>query len=729
MERPTKTLWYKYNAHSPKYGAFILLTSLLLTTLVAWTHQDSVSSWVASPEEGHGFLRVNSPIERALEGAVNATTTCALECCSQFEADICPASDNAWIAAIPFALQILLIIILITLSALFSGLTLGLLGLDKTGLEIVMHGDDENRAEEARKVYTVRENGNLLLCTLLLGNVAVNAFLSILMGEYFGGIIGLLGSTILIVIFGEILPQAFCARYALQIGSRTVPVVRVLIVLFYPFAAPLAFALNKALGNELATTYSSAEMRKLLQIHVAEGRFDAETAEAMTGALKYKDISVKEVMTSIENTYMLNVDERLSFETIATIFKKGYSRIPVYEVSRNNIIGLLFVKDLIFIDPEDETPVRNFVQIFGRGVHVVWPNDKLGDVLRELKKGKSHMALVRDVNNDDESQDPFYEIKGIITLEDIIEEIIGGEILDETDAFVDGTHLVKVDRMGEDFDWGRLRLLDAKILEQRLSYDEAKAVTAHLRTNYADAFVLLSDHQLQRLVAETGVDELPTAVHEIGREVPSDPMYEKGRESDVCTLILGGKVTVLAGVDKFRSDVSSWSVLGATAFQQASYTPDFTAFVSGGPCRCLRLTKERFDEAVDASAIERTAPAVLPAILPVDVPDTLPTSEMSPEKIELGSDPVKKRGEARSRRSKLIAALQLKSKADVIDEEEGDVPEESNRSKGVGYAAEGGLSSVLTDGGIYQPKRAGQPQVSLATSKASASQIEYIEPH
>ena len=114
---------------------------------------------------------------------------------------------------------------------------------------------------------------------------------------------------------------------------------------------------------------------------------------------------------------MLSVDDKLSFETIAKIFKTGYSRIPVYEVSRDNVIGLLFVKDLIFIDPEDEVPIRSFIQIFGRGVHVVWPDDTLGDVLAELKQGKTHLALVRDVNNVDESQDPFYEVKGIITLE------------------------------------------------------------------------------------------------------------------------------------------------------------------------------------------------------------------------------------------------------------------------------------------------------------------------
>ena len=245
----------------------------------------------------------------------------------------CPReAETTWVSSVPFAVQIIMIIVLILFSALFSGLTLGLMGLDKTGLEIVMDSDDPVNAAAAKIIYPVRKNGNLLLCTLLLGNVAVNALLSIVMADKTGGLLGFLSSTFMIVIFGEIIPQALCSRHALYVGSKTVPLVKVIMVLVYPIAFPLAFCLDKALGSELATTYSSAEMLKMLQIHVQEDALDKDTAVAMTGALKYKDMTVSQVMTPLKNTFMLSVDERLSFETIAKIFKTGYSRIPIFEV-------------------------------------------------------------------------------------------------------------------------------------------------------------------------------------------------------------------------------------------------------------------------------------------------------------------------------------------------------------------------------------------------------------
>ena len=158
-------------------------------------------------------LRSASPnLARVLQDVETVDSEqCSLDCCLSYESEICP-SDNEWISALPFAIQIILIIILLSLSALFSGLTLGLMSLDKTGLEIVIAGDDVRNAAYAKKIYPVRENGNLLLCTLLLGNVAVNALLSILLAVYAGGTLGFVTSTFLIVIFGEIVPQAFVGK-------------------------------------------------------------------------------------------------------------------------------------------------------------------------------------------------------------------------------------------------------------------------------------------------------------------------------------------------------------------------------------------------------------------------------------------------------------------------------------------------------------------------------------
>lgn len=171
---------------------------------------------------------------------------------------------------------------------MFAGLTLGLLSLDKTGLEIVMSGDNERNAHAARTIYPIRKNGNLLLCTLLFGNVAINALLSILLADKEGGLVGFLLSTFIILILGEIVPQATCSRYPLAIGSAMVPVVRLIIIIFYPVCGPLSFILNRVLKEEVATTYNQSEMLKLLQIHVQEQVLDSETAGAMTGALKYK---------------------------------------------------------------------------------------------------------------------------------------------------------------------------------------------------------------------------------------------------------------------------------------------------------------------------------------------------------------------------------------------------------------------------------------------------------
>jgi hypothetical protein len=390
------------------------------------------------------------------------------------------------------------------------------------------------------------------------------------------------------------------------------------------------------------------------------------------------------------------------------------------------VIGLLFVKDLIFIDPEDETRVADFVDIFGRGVHVVWPDDKLGDVLRELKRGRSHMAVVRDVNNEDD-RDPFYEIKGICTLEDIIEEIIGDEIVDETDAFVDGTHKEKVDR-AETFKWARLRLLDSKIVDETLSYDETRAVTAHLLKNYPDVVALLTENQLQRLIAENHVQLLPTATHELGRALPSDLLYEKGALTDVCTLLLAGKVTVLAGIENFRSDVSSWCLLAPGALSSNSYSPDFTAYVSSGPVRCLRISRSRFDAAVDASAIEKNTGMNTPQTSssklveePAEVvPDPTHPSEHagqpSPEHGALDSG---------DRKGRLLSALQMVG-AGKVSSKRLSARFVAPHGDGSAVASEAGSTSSRQDTSISRDELVRSMRGSPSRGSSSSRVIEYI---
>ncbi|KAJ0404752.1 hypothetical protein P43SY_005576 [Pythium insidiosum] len=118
---------------------------------------------------------------------------------------------------------------------------------------------------------------------------------------------------------------------------------------------------------------------------------------------------------------------------IKKIYQSGFSRIPVWDRDQNDVIGVIFVKDLVLIDPKEEVPMRDFVRVFARAAHRIWADATLGDVLKTFKAGHVHMALVYDVNNSGPG-DPFYELKGLVTLEDVVEEILQDKIIDDTDS-------------------------------------------------------------------------------------------------------------------------------------------------------------------------------------------------------------------------------------------------------------------------------------------------------
>lgn len=218
----------------------------------------------------------------------------------------------------------LFIVLLVGMSAIFSGLTLGLLSLDKVGLEVIIGAgeregasdEEQAKAEAAKKTLPVRENGNMLLTTLVLGNVSVNSLLSILMADLTSGFVGFLLSTILIVICGEIIPQAFCSRHALSTGSRLVPLVKVLLCIFYPASKCMGMALDYALGEDVGTIFSKRELQKLLEIHVKQQTLHPEEGHIVRGAMGYKQKVVGQIMIPFENIYSLPISSFFSLPRV-----------------------------------------------------------------------------------------------------------------------------------------------------------------------------------------------------------------------------------------------------------------------------------------------------------------------------------------------------------------------------------------------------------------------------
>jgi metal transporter CNNM len=306
------------------------------------------------------------------------------------------------------------------LSALFSGLTLGLFSLDPHSLRRrAKHGDTD-----AALVYVVRERGNQLLITLILGNVVVNTTLSIFLGSIASGLVAAVTATSLIVVFGEIIPQAVITRKALWYGARTIWFTRTALFLFYPIAAPLAKALDTFLGSELPTIYSKRELMEIISEHEdsSHSTVDADEERIVHGALQFSHVRVREVMTTTENVVSFDENQKLNDDFFETISEYGFSRLPIYSGDKANIIGILYAKDLLTED--EDISIKQTEEAFDKHFITVRPDDLLDKVLASMLKQRQHLAIVKTKNK---------QFIGIISLEDIIEEIIQQEIKDEDD--------------------------------------------------------------------------------------------------------------------------------------------------------------------------------------------------------------------------------------------------------------------------------------------------------
>ncbi|KAK9981088.1 hypothetical protein ABG768_000655, partial [Culter alburnus] len=465
---------------------------------------------------------------------------------------------------LPFWLQVIFISMLLCLSGMFSGLNLGLMALDPMELQIVQNCGTEKEKNYARKIEPVRSQGNYLLCSLLLGNVLVNTTLTILLDDIAGsGLIAVVMSTIGIVIFGEIVPQAICSRHGLAVGANTIFLTKFFMLLTFPASYPVSKLLDYLLGQEIGTVYNREKLLEMLRVTDPYNDLVKEELNIIQGALELRTKTVEDVMTPLRDCFMIGGDATLDFNTMSEIMESGYTRIPVFEGDRSNIVDLLFVKDLAFVDPDDCTPLKTITKFYSHPLHFVFNDTKLDAMLEEFKKGKSHLAIVQRVNNEGEG-DPFYEVLGIITLEDVIEEIIKSEILDETDLYTDNKTKKKITHRERKQDFSAFKHMDNE-MKVKISPQLLLATLRFLATE-VEPFSpsQMSEKILLRLLKHPNVIQ-EVKYNEKNKKAIEHYLFHRNKPVDYFILILQGKVEVEAGKEGMKFEAGAFSSYGIMA--------------------------------------------------------------------------------------------------------------------------------------------------------------------
>ncbi|KAJ7252042.1 hypothetical protein C8J57DRAFT_1077753 [Mycena rebaudengoi] len=333
-----------------------------------------------------------------------------------------------------FWIKIGLSMLLVLAGGLFAGLTLGLMGLDQLHLRVLAtSSEDPSERENARKVLELLQYGrHWVLVVLLLGNVIINESLPIFLDSAIGG--GLAAVALSTTAIGKhpsitIIPQAINIRHGLRIGAFCAPLVRALMWFLAPVAWPIAKVLDGALGANEAHTYKKAELKSFLQLHASSAALRDDELSILQGVLELSAKSVEGIMTPMEDVVTLSADDILDDRLVESILHSGYSRFPVHEAGDpDSFIGILLIKKLVRYDPSLALPVSSFPLSILPAAN---PSISCFQALDYFQTGRAHLLLITRTPGE-----PGGAI-GVITLEDIIEEILSEEIVDETDRYED----------------------------------------------------------------------------------------------------------------------------------------------------------------------------------------------------------------------------------------------------------------------------------------------------
>lgn len=331
-----------------------------------------------------------------------------------------------------FVLKIIMLLVLLICSALISGAEVAFFGLSPTDLNEI----EEKKTVRGKIVVKLLIRPKKLLATILIANNAINIGIVLLFNSIgdilfseinyllFGLIsvrflLEVLVATFLILMFGEILPKIYANRNRFQFSIFMAYPLKMLDFLFTPLSSPMRSAtifMYNRLGKQ-KSNLSVDHLSQALEL-TSEGDTTKEEQKILKGIVSFGNTDTKQVMRPRLDIFALSEDMKFT-EVLEEIKNHGYSRIPVFSENMDNVLGVLYVKDLLpYIDRKN----FNWLTLI-REPYFVPENKKLDDLLLEFQDKKNHLAVVVD---------EYGGTSGIVTLEDVIEEIVG-DISDEFD--------------------------------------------------------------------------------------------------------------------------------------------------------------------------------------------------------------------------------------------------------------------------------------------------------
>jgi CBS domain containing-hemolysin-like protein len=324
--------------------------------------------------------------------------------------------------------EIIFLIILLGLSAFFSGAETALTSLTKIQLEDIKR----NRKKGYQALIKLKSKPKKMLITILIGNNLVNIWLSalstLLATNYFqsnviGIVVGIV--TFIILVFGEILPKNFCVVYNEQIALKVSKPLLFFEIIAFPIIKILQFISHTFFFvfniKEPEDTVTEEEIKTTANLGKKHGTLDKQSTEIIHEVIDFNNTKVETIMNPESDMFCLNGETRLK-TVMGSIIEHGYSRIPIYLKNKTNFIGVLHISQIMNFVCNDENIKLKDLNL--NPIIYVHETKMIGSMLKDFQEKRAHFAIVID---------EFGEIEGIITLEDVLEELVG-EILDETDV-------------------------------------------------------------------------------------------------------------------------------------------------------------------------------------------------------------------------------------------------------------------------------------------------------